>query len=264
VVPIFEGWYVNTDETHQLCFGYFNTNTEEVLEIPLGPDNFVEPERFNGLQPTHFLPVPPGGRRHYCVMSVTVPADWGDRDVVWTLKDRFGQEYSSPGRLLYETYHLEERLQESRESSAPRVKLHPTGPEAVGRTPMTVGPLEVEVDEPLFLTVSVRRDNPFVVVDRMPITVRWHKYQGTGDVTFRVTGSHRTAGNRTVIESETWRGSADAWGQATTEATFTEPGEYKLLLQAYNDSGRRIEPSDLEFFCCWTNVLVDITVTGAR
>ena len=60
VVPIFEGWYTNPNGTHQLCFGYFNTNTEEVLEIPIGRDNHVEPEEFDGLQPTHFLPVPPG------------------------------------------------------------------------------------------------------------------------------------------------------------------------------------------------------------
>ncbi len=29
---------------------------------------------------------------------------------------------------------------------------------------------------------------------------------------------------------------------------------------AYNDSGGRSETSDLEFFCCWTNVIVNVTV----
>ena len=37
VVPIFEGWYRNPDDTFELSFGYFNVNTEEALEIPLGP-----------------------------------------------------------------------------------------------------------------------------------------------------------------------------------------------------------------------------------
>ena len=260
VIPMFEGWYVNEDGTHQLCFGYFNTNTEAVIEIPLGPDNVVEPSEFNGVQPTHFLPVPPGGRRHYCVMSVTVPADWGDRDVVWTLTDRYGQVYSSPGRLRYETYHLEERLQESRESSAPRVRLDEAGAEGMGRTPVVVGPIETRVGAALPLTVLVRRDNPFVAVDRMPISVRWHKYQGPGDVTLSPVGRHRAAGTRIVVEPETWLESPDAWGQLETEATFAEAGQYRLLLQAYNDPGRRTEPSDLEFFCCWTNVLVDVVV----
>ena len=265
VVPIFEGWYTNPNGTHQLCFGYFNTNTEEVLEIPIGRDNHVEPEEFDGLQPTHFLPVPPGGRRHYCIFSATVPADWEDRDLVWTLRDPsehgMGQAYSSPGRIVFEPYHLEELLQESRENSAPRVKLDPDGPEVSGRTGMTLGPFETEVGEPLPVSVWVRRDNPFDEDDRQGISFRWYKYQGPGEVTFEVVGGHRVApGGRTVIESEMWRGADEAWGTAATEVVFLEPGDYKLLLQAYNDSGGRTQPGDFEFFCCWTNVMVDVRV----
>ena len=40
VVPIFEGWFPNEDGTFQLCFGYFNTNTETVFDIPVGPSNY--------------------------------------------------------------------------------------------------------------------------------------------------------------------------------------------------------------------------------
>ena len=43
VVPIFEGWFPNSDGTYQLCFGYFNTNTETVFDIPIGPNNYIEP-----------------------------------------------------------------------------------------------------------------------------------------------------------------------------------------------------------------------------
>ena len=265
VVPIFEGWYPNPDGTHQLCFGYFNVNTEEVLEIPVGRDNRVEPEEFNGLQPTHFLPVPPGGRRHYCIFSVTVPADWGDRDVVWTLRDPrthgMGQEYASPGRTRFETYHLEEPRQESRERVAPRVRLDPDGPEAMGRTPVSVGPYRATAGEPLTLPILVRRDNPFNEDDRMGMTFRWYKYWGPGDVSFAVTANRRVApGGRAVIDSESWATAPDAWGEAETEATFGAPGDYRLLLQVYNDAGGRIQTSDFEFFCCWTNVLVDVSV----
>jgi len=260
VVTIFEGWYINPDGTRQLCFGYFNTNTEEVKEIPIGPDNFIEPEEFNGLQPTHFDPVPPGGRRHYCSLSVTVPQDWGDRDVVWTLRDR-GQSFTSPGRTTFETYHLEEPIHPSRRRSAPKVRVDdPAGPVVMGRTPMTLGPFEVEVGDPLPLAVWVRRDNPFNENDRTPISFTWYKYQGPGDVKFEVMGSHRMVARRTLIEAAAWMEAPDAWGEATTEATFGEAGEYKLLLQAYNDPGRRSETSDLEFFCCWTNVIVDVRV----
>ena len=54
VIPIFEGWYQNPDGTYELSFGYYNVNTEEVLEVPLGPDNFIEPQELDGGQPTRF------------------------------------------------------------------------------------------------------------------------------------------------------------------------------------------------------------------
>jgi hypothetical protein len=260
VIPMFEGWYDNPDGTRQLCFGYFNTNTEEVIDIPAGLNNFVEPAEFEGLQATRFLPVPPGGRRHYCVMSVTVPADWGDRDVVWTLVDRFGQDYSAPGRTRFEMYHLEEREQDSRQSAAPKVRFDPDGSVAMGRTPTVFGTYEARVGAPLALLAEVRRDTPYTDNDRMPIGFRWNKQQGPGDVSFAPDESLRTAGTRTIVDAEGWNTSAAAWARALTEATFSAPGEYTLLLQAYNDGGRRLEPSDLEFFCCWTNVLVEVSV----
>ena len=69
VIPIFEGWYRMPDGSYALSFGYFNVNTEEILEIPLGPDNFIEPSNYDGVQPTHFLPVPEGDRRHWGVFT---------------------------------------------------------------------------------------------------------------------------------------------------------------------------------------------------
>jgi hypothetical protein len=41
VYPVFEGWYRNPDGSFSISFGYFNRNSEEVLEIPVGPDNFI-------------------------------------------------------------------------------------------------------------------------------------------------------------------------------------------------------------------------------
>ena len=69
VVPIFEGWYRNRDGTFELSFGYFNVNTVETLEIPLGADNFIAPAEFDGGQPTRVRAGPrqrpaPLGRVH--------------------------------------------------------------------------------------------------------------------------------------------------------------------------------------------------------
>ena len=61
VAPFFEGWYRNDDGTFTLSFGFFNLNSEQILDIPHGLDNFVEPAEFDGMQPTHF-PVRPAPR----------------------------------------------------------------------------------------------------------------------------------------------------------------------------------------------------------
>ena len=50
VIPIFEGWFPNPDGTITMSFSYFNLNSEEAVDIPLGPGNFIEPREFDGVQ----------------------------------------------------------------------------------------------------------------------------------------------------------------------------------------------------------------------
>jgi len=83
VTPAFEGWTGNPDGTFNLFFGYLNRNYEEELEIPIGPNNTIEPGGDRG-QPTHFYP-----RRQHFVFKVVVPKDWGlQQKVSWTLTIR--------------------------------------------------------------------------------------------------------------------------------------------------------------------------------
>ena len=107
VAPFFEGWFENPDGTFTFSFGYFNLNAEEILDIPLGPDNFIEPAEFDGDQPTHF-PVEP--RRDRGVFAVTVPASFGDRQqsVVWTITSN-GVTYSVPARAGLDALQLDYR-----------------------------------------------------------------------------------------------------------------------------------------------------------
>ena len=56
VTPAFEGWYRNPDGTFSISFGYFNRNADEVVQIPIGPDNFIEPGDANQGQPAEFQP----------------------------------------------------------------------------------------------------------------------------------------------------------------------------------------------------------------
>ncbi len=81
VSPSFEGWGTNPDGSFNLLFGYMNRNWEERPDIPVGDDNKFSPGPADRGQPTHFLP-----RRNRFVFSVRVPADFGERELIWTVR----------------------------------------------------------------------------------------------------------------------------------------------------------------------------------
>jgi len=39
ISPAFEGWWENEDGSFTLFFGYMNTNWEQELDVPVGPEN---------------------------------------------------------------------------------------------------------------------------------------------------------------------------------------------------------------------------------
>ena len=45
VTPAFEGWYFDKDGSVRLLVGYFNRNTKQEFDIPVGPNNRIEPGR---------------------------------------------------------------------------------------------------------------------------------------------------------------------------------------------------------------------------
>lgn len=81
VEPAFEGWRPNADGGFNMMFGYMNENWEETPDVPVGEDNRFSPGAADRGQPTHFLP-----RRNRFTFEVAVPSDWGDRELVWTLR----------------------------------------------------------------------------------------------------------------------------------------------------------------------------------
>src|SRR5580704_5501658 len=72
VAPVFEGWERNTDGSFNMVFGYMNRNYEEQVNIPVGPNNKIEPGPADQGQPSHFY-----RRRQEFVFKVKVPKDWG-------------------------------------------------------------------------------------------------------------------------------------------------------------------------------------------
>src|ERR1700756_378211 len=80
VTGAFEGWFKNQDGSFNLLFGYYNRNQKQDLEIPVGPNNRIEPGGPDQGQPTHFLP-----GRQWGVFTIRVPKDFGDKKLTWTL-----------------------------------------------------------------------------------------------------------------------------------------------------------------------------------
>ena len=107
--PAYEGWWPNEDGSYKLFFGYMNTNWDQQFDIPVSPENYfseVEPGELDDLsldgfdfssadmgQPTHFYP-----RRNPFLFTIDVPADFGERELVWTLKTQ-GQTNRAYGTL---------------------------------------------------------------------------------------------------------------------------------------------------------------------
>lgn len=248
VTPSFEGWYRNPDGSFTLSFGYFNRNTEEVVEIPIGPDNFIEPGGPNRGQPSVFRP-----QRHWGVFGVRVPADFGYERVTWTLRMK-GQTFSIPGSLNRD-WEIDALEGEANANNTPPVlkfgELSGQGPAGV-----TSEPLSATVGKPLSVSVWGMDDGAPVSagwrdgIAGMPVKLTWSKFRGPGEVAFS--------------ESEQ---SIDYFGgAATTMATFTEPGDYLLHVYAIDASGQS-EEGELAVSmsgyaqCCWTNGYVPVTVS---
>ena len=94
VIGAFEGWFANEDGSRSFLVGYFNRNTQQELDVPIGPNNRIEPGGPDLGQPTHFLP-----GRQYGMFVVPVPKEFTPQDkYTWTIVAN-GQSTSIPLRL---------------------------------------------------------------------------------------------------------------------------------------------------------------------
>ena len=95
IIPAYHGWHPNGDGTIDVWFGYLNLNWREELDIPVGPNNFISPEKYGPDvgQPTHFLP-----RHNRFIFKVTVPEDFPEKEIVWTVTAH-GKTFRAYGTL---------------------------------------------------------------------------------------------------------------------------------------------------------------------
>lgn len=243
VSPFFEGWYANSDGTYTLSFGYFNRNREEVVEIPVGPDNFIQPAEYNGPQPTSFPPFDYGGlngRRERGVFTITVPAEFRDREVSWTLRSR-GETHVVMGHVRSPEYQLSSSPM-AMGSVPPTMRFEPAADGFQGPSGAAVGVRQARVGAPIDLAIWTE-DESKRSMGEDPLNVRWFKHSGPigENVTF-------TPERIELEEGES---------KAGTSVTFSEPGEYVIRVRADNFGAIDSAPGDQ---CCWTNAYFPVRV----
>jgi hypothetical protein len=241
VQPSYEGWVKNDDGSYDLIFGYYNRNEEEEPNVPVGEDNFFSPGPEDQGQPTHFYP-----GRQMLLFSVRVPADFGEKELVWTVTHN-GRSDTATGWLgsFYETTKTIRWAQRNaaqhepnpreKQTLPPSIKLDgPTTVRVATLTPVNLevvvtddglpGPRErpglANVDRRAALVVPLERRKPFHLQDMVSVSsasetglaVSWLHYRGPGAVEFKP---------RTVPLDK-------SGGRAATAVRFSEPGTYVL------------------------------------
>ena len=245
VTGSFEGWFKYPDGTFGLLVGYYNRNRSQEIEIPIGPDNRIEPGGPDRGQPTHFLP-----GRAWGMFTVKVPADFGESKLTWTIVAN-GKTTSIPLSLKPD-WEISPFVEASVGNTPPVIRF--TEKDAGVQGPQVfVTERTAKVRTPLTVTVFVADDAKYTSnsgakpkVLPPPVILTWTKYRGPGEVVF--------SNNKPVVEKIA--GSAAFNGQATTTATFSEPGEYLLHITANDYSGE----GGAGFQCCWTTAQVKVTV----
>ena len=236
----YEGWFRNPDNTFTLLIGYFNRNQDETLDIPIGPDNRIEPGGPDQGQPTHFLP-----RRNWGVFTIKVPADFGNKKLTWYLNAN-----NNPTEIpmaLKKDWEVEPYQEKAQDNTPPTVRFALEGSAHEGPPMGFSASFEGTTSEPVTLKVWTSDDG--VIVDPYrperaidpPVKVSWSTHRGPGEVTFE--------------NAEPEVSKED--GTAMTTATFSEPGDYVLRLQANDNSGNGGGGSQ----CCWTNAHVQVTIS---
>lgn len=278
VYPAFEGWGVSQDNSgYYIVLGYRNRNRTQVVEVPIGPNNRIEPGGPDYGQPTVFEP-----GRQTSVFAIKVPKDFGSKKLTWTLVAN-GQPAVVTFHL-HPDYNMSFYKEESNGNEPPRMKFDVNGPLQSGPSAGFARTLDAVVGQALPLDLwaadappteknwesivsaqnrpkpqPVQRDQVAIVngqvlgagavgtgrgnAPRADVTVVWKKVRGPGVVTItppRV--PLMTKGNRDTVV------------HAQASATFSAPGEYWLRVEP-------VEADDgFDGLCCFSFATLKVTV----
>ena len=253
VFPAFEGWGPSKDGSQNiLLVGYFNRNKDQELDIPIGPNNRIEPGGPDMGQPTHFLP-----GRQWGMFTVPAPKDFKPSDsYVWTLVAN-GQTTRIPLRLNAD-YVMSPFAEIAVGNTPPVIRFEQgsamkvQGPQAsVSSAPARSATLATSFPLTVWLTDDLKFTSGTSAppsAARMPVTVSFSKYRGPAAVTF-------DKAKPAVEKLPAGEGSSYS-GKATTNVKFGEPGDYLLHVIANDYSG----DGGGGFGCCWSTALLKVLV----
>ncbi len=275
--PAFEGWEQNADGSFNFLFGYMNRNWEEEINVPIGPENNIEPGGPDQGQPTRLLP-----RRNRFIFRVRVPKDWGEKELVWTLTTKGKTEKAFASLKI--DYFVDDVVvasetgalgagtssPEIRANKRPAVKLdgEKTRTVKVGESlPLVAWVTDDGIPKRPTVTAAqiaaaARALNASPTTPRNPVLVppsritvgkrtglhfKWFVYRGPGEVRFEPMQIKPWEDTRAGANSP-W---APLWtpppmpddGKMTATATFDTPGTY--VLRARADDGALYDDQEL-------------------
>jgi hypothetical protein len=292
IYAAFEGWGPLKDGSNALLLGYFNRNRAQLVDIPIGPENNIEPGGPDYGQPTHFL-----SGRQYGMFAIVVPKDFGNKKLTWTIVAN-GHK-TAIQFWLNPPYWIDFFKNTANGNEPPRIKFAMNGTEYIGPPKeKTVATLNATVGQPLDLTAWA--------ADQPPTTT----FESGAEPAGAAPGTGRTAGAKPANEPPPafiggrivnvspaapggaaagaegrrargdiqviWKkyrgpgdvtigtetialqngGDANKFVEAKTTATFSAPGTYWLRAQV-NDSSGNGGGGDQ---CCWTSAHIVVNV----
>ena len=254
ITGAFEGWWENPDGTRTFLVGYLNRNHALEIDVPIGPNNRIEPGGPDMGQPAHFLP-----GRQWGMFTVSAPKEFtnADQRLTWTIVAN-GQPTSIPLRL-HPDYNINPFSDVAIKNTPPSIRLAESGPAIKGPLALlaTAPDRTVAKGAPLALPLWADDDGRFANATMAPpsklpspVELVWSKYRGPGSVTFdKLPPVFEVLGGGPI--------NVPFRGKATVTARFSEPGDYVLHVTANDFSG---EGGSGEL-CCWSTALVKVRVT---
>src|SRR5262245_14118528 len=208
VTPAFEGWYYDKDGSVRLLVGYFNRNTKQEFDIPVGPNNRVEPGGPDMGQPTHFAT-----GRGWGVFSIPVPKDFGDKKLTWTI---VANGFTNAITLHTKPDYVVEPFEDAaNKNTPPKLKFKENGEEvAAGPSKAIVEKYTATAGTPLAITVWASDEGP-----KINIPEGRGRGRGRGGAAARGTGD-AAAGRGDAAGRG---GRAGGGGDAATPPEFVPP-----------------------------------------